>query len=590
MSQLKQVDHSAQLLESIKSQLLTIVDDLLSIRIGYATRTTLESYTKEFEKKAQEERKLYIDFVEKLVKDIIKDEVKSLLPQILPKDVSDFATLVIQSTITESLENVMLAKSSSQPQSTYEEAASLTEFELKKILIDKLEKSKLYRAAEDHRNLYDVLIKSYQLDKDLFDSYGKAYSLKRSREDKDKDEDPPARPDQGLKKKKTSKDAKPSRGSKSKESKSSSSKGSKSQPKSFGKSVQAEEPVFETTDIKMPQDQGGDTDNQPNVEETPMNDWFKKPERPPTPNPDWNATKSVDSRPPQQWISRIAQAEKPPLMFDELMSTPIDFSAYVMHNLKIDNLTQEILVGPAFNLLKGTCKSFVELKYHFEECYKAVTDQLDWNNPEGHEYPFDLSKLLPLIKAQGRQVVPADYFFNNDLEYLKGGSASRKYTTSTIKTKAAKYDNTEGIEDMVLTLWSPVKERIFKKKAKNDQTKHGMEKTKSNQRSGYHQKDRKPSQNDKTEHGMEKTVQNQGQSPKMPKSESIQKNQQSNRSIKPEPELKNTIECNLNPSDGPGKPNSISMKTVKTKWALNQLQQPICVQLTKTVKTLKAQS
>ncbi|GKA48965.1 reverse transcriptase domain-containing protein [Tanacetum coccineum] len=60
--------------------------------------------------------------------------------------------------------------------------------------------------------------------------------------------------------------------------------------------------------------------------------------------------------------------------------------------------------------------------------------------------------------------------------------------------------------------------------------------------------------------------------------------------VKTEPELKNTIECNLYPSDGPGKPNSISMKSVKTKWALNQLQQPICVQLTKTVKTLKAQS
>ncbi|GKE50726.1 hypothetical protein Tco_1485882, partial [Tanacetum coccineum] len=60
--------------------------------------------------------------------------------------------------------------------------------------------------------------------------------------------------------------------------------------------------------------------------------------------------------------------------------------------------------------------------------------------------------------------------------------------------------------------------------------------------------------------------------------------------VKPEPELKNTIGCNLYPSDGPGKPNSIFTKTVKTKWALNQLQQPICVQLTKTVKTLKAQS
>ncbi|GJY20792.1 hypothetical protein Tco_0393358 [Tanacetum coccineum] len=77
---------------------------------------------------------------------------------------------------------------------------------------------------------------------------------------------------------------------------------------------------------------------------------------------------------------------------------------------------------PAFNLLKGTCKSFVEL------------------------------------------VVPADYFFNNDLEYLKGGISSRKYTTSTTKTKATRYDNIEGIEDMVLELWSPVKHDVISKK------------------------------------------------------------------------------------------------------------------------------
>ncbi|GJV77948.1 hypothetical protein Tco_1509532 [Tanacetum coccineum] len=81
------------------------------------------------------------------------------------------------------------------------------------------------------------------------------------------------------------------------------------------------------------------------------------------------------------------------------------------------------------------------------------------------------------------------------------------------------------------------------------------------------------------------TVKNQGPSQKMPKSVNTEES-----AVKPEPELKNTIGCNLYPSDGPGKPNSISMKTVKTKWALNQLQQPICVQLTKTVKTLKAQS
>ncbi|GJX78482.1 hypothetical protein Tco_0326631 [Tanacetum coccineum] len=78
----------------------------------------------------------------------------------------------------------------------------------------------------------------------------------------------------------------------------------------------------------------------------------------------------LKQRPHQTWISKMAKLGKPPTTFDELMSTPIYFSAYVLHNLNIENLTQEHLVGPAFNLLKGTCKSQVELKFHFEECYK----------------------------------------------------------------------------------------------------------------------------------------------------------------------------------------------------------------------------
>ncbi|GKB33046.1 retrovirus-related pol polyprotein from transposon TNT 1-94 [Tanacetum coccineum] len=91
---------------------------------------------------------------------------------------------------------------------------------------------------------------------------------------------------------------------------------------------------------------------------------------------------------------------------------------------------------------------------------------------------------------------------------------------------------------------------------------------------------------------VEKALYGLHQAPKAwPKSKNAKVRVNTNESaVKPEPELKNTIGCNLNPSDGPGKPNSIIMKTVKTKWALNQLQQPICVQLTKTVKTLKAQS
>ncbi|GKA54203.1 hypothetical protein Tco_0753152 [Tanacetum coccineum] len=124
--------------------------------------------------------------------------------------------------VKESLEDVVLAKESSQPQSSYEAAATLIEFELKKILIDKIDKSESYLAAPEHRDCYEGLKKSYDLDKTIFSTYSKVYSLKRSR--KDKDEDPSARTDRGLKKRKTSKDAKLAKGPKAKESWSGSSK------------------------------------------------------------------------------------------------------------------------------------------------------------------------------------------------------------------------------------------------------------------------------------------------------------------------------------------------------------------------------
>nr|GEU60229.1 uncharacterized mitochondrial protein AtMg00810-like [Tanacetum cinerariifolium] len=106
--------------------------------------------------------------------------------------------------------------------STYEDAASLTEFELKKILIDKMDESQSYLTAAEHRECYDGLIKSYDLDKN-----------------------------RGLKKRKKSKDAKPTKGPKTKESKSGSSKGTKSQSKSSRESVYADEPEFEVADSNM---------------------------------------------------------------------------------------------------------------------------------------------------------------------------------------------------------------------------------------------------------------------------------------------------------------------------------------------------
>ncbi|GKA40122.1 hypothetical protein Tco_0732715, partial [Tanacetum coccineum] len=62
----------------------------------------------------------------------------------------------------------------------------------------------------------------------------------------------------------------------------------------------------------------------------------------------------------------------------------------------------------------------------------------DWNNPKGNCCPYDLNKPLPLHESRGRLIIPADFFFNNDLKYLRGGSTDRKYTSSITKTKATK--------------------------------------------------------------------------------------------------------------------------------------------------------
>ncbi|GKE59711.1 hypothetical protein Tco_1510078 [Tanacetum coccineum] len=74
---------------------------------------------------------------------------------------------------------------------------SLTEFELKKILMEIMKRSQLYRTMLNTcKILYDELVNSYLLDKHLFESYGQTVSLERNCED-DQDEDPLGGPNQG---------------------------------------------------------------------------------------------------------------------------------------------------------------------------------------------------------------------------------------------------------------------------------------------------------------------------------------------------------------------------------------------------------
>nr|GEV92354.1 hypothetical protein [Tanacetum cinerariifolium] len=143
--------------------------------------------------------------------------------------------------VTKSLEHAVLANESSKLKSAYEAAASLTEFELKKIFIDKMD---------------------------------------------------------------------------------------------------TKEPEFEVADSDMPQDHEeilGKDDNEPKGKVSSKHVLVTKTKQPQEPiDPDWNIGKTPQQGPTQSWLMTLASfADKPLKTYDKSMSTPIDFSAYIMNGLKI---------------------------------------------------------------------------------------------------------------------------------------------------------------------------------------------------------------------------------------------------------------
>nr|GFB35542.1 hypothetical protein [Tanacetum cinerariifolium] len=149
----------------------------------------------------------------------------------------------------------------------------------------------------------------------------------------------------------------------------------------------------------------------------------------------------------QLWISDLARQTDARSSFNELLDTPIDFSNFIMNWLNVDTLTPELLVGPTYELMRGSCNSLTELEYHLEEVYKATTDQLDWVNPEGQQYPHNLLQPLPLIlDNRGHRVIPFDHFINNDLEYLRGdGSGDQQQSLPHDRLRTSGGRKTENV-------------------------------------------------------------------------------------------------------------------------------------------------
>nr|GFA33940.1 hypothetical protein [Tanacetum cinerariifolium] len=292
------------------------------------------------------------DNMKKIIKKQVKSQVKEQVIRILPR---------IEESVNAQLEAEVLTRSSHSSRTSYVVAADLSEMELKKILIDKMEGNKSIQRSYEQRNLYKALVDAYEADKTILDSYGETTILKRRREDDDDQEGPSAGSDRGR-------------------------------------------------------IEGGESESA----STPIEPATRSASR---------STTGTQSR--QMSVSESAFVEEP-----------------VQTTCQMDKPSHPVFDTGAYN-------SLTELEYHLEEVYKATSNQLDWVNPEGQQYPHNLLQPLPLIPDnRGRRVIPFAHFINNDLEYLRGGASSRKYTTSMTKTKAADYGHVKWIENLVpRTMW-----------------------------------------------------------------------------------------------------------------------------------------
>nr|GEZ39832.1 hypothetical protein [Tanacetum cinerariifolium] len=312
------------------SSILRIVQRYMDQRMNKAIKVAIQIQSDRLRDEAQAENEEFLKNLDENIQKIIKEQVKE------------------------------------QVKTTYAVAADLSEIELKKILIKKMEGNKSIHRYDEQRNLYKALVKAYESDKIILDTYRDTVTLKRRcDDDADKDEEPSIGSDRGSKRRREGKEP---------------------------ESTSALKEKATRTTCKCTQGS--------KYRQTSTSDLYDK---------------STQSR----------------------------------------HLDSRTAAGPTYELMMGSCKSLVELEFFLEEVYKATTNQLDWINPEGHQYPHTILKPLPLIpKSRGRRVISFDHFINNDLEYLHGGSSSRKYTTSVTKTKAADYGHIKWIEDLVpRTMW-----------------------------------------------------------------------------------------------------------------------------------------
>ncbi|GJY30072.1 hypothetical protein Tco_0413567 [Tanacetum coccineum] len=328
-----------------------------------------------------------LDSIDEGMKKVIKEQVKSEVSKITPK---------IEKLVNEQLESEVLVRSSKEAKTSHAVAANLSELELKKILIDKMEANKSINRSDIQRQLHKALVDAYEADKILLDTYGDTVTIKRPRDGADDDQEPSAGTDRGSKRRRSGKEPESTSAPREKTTKTAGKTitGSKTHKHSASQSAPVEETMQSTDVFEAPAHQEFETgvhDAQTEEEVHPLPDWFQQPNRLPSPDHAWNKSVPAVHESVQPWLSNLARRQDPRESFDELTDTTFDFSTFVMNRLNVTTLTPELLAGPTFELMKGTCKSLTELEYFLKKFSKP--QQKNWTrSPQGRQYLNDLAK------------------------------------------------------------------------------------------------------------------------------------------------------------------------------------------------------
>nr|GEW41700.1 hypothetical protein [Tanacetum cinerariifolium] len=313
---------------SAVSAILGIVYRFMDQWMNEAVKVAIQIQLDHLREEAQRENDEFLKTVDENMKNNIKEQVKEKVKVQVSKILSR-----IEQAVNEQLKAEVLTRSSHSSRTSYAVAADLSEMELKKILIEKIEGKKSIQRSDEQRNLYKALVDDYESDKIILDTYRETVTLKRRRE----------------------------------------------------KARSLKEPMHTTSQMEEPSYSEFNTAVHGSI---------------------------------QPWITKLAKQADTRSSFNELMDTPLDFSNFLINRLKVDTLTPELLAGPTYELMKRSCKSLIKLEYHLEEVFKATTDQLEWVNLKGQQYPNNLATDYGYIKWI-EDLVPRTMWIEESIGYDK---------------------------------------------------------------------------------------------------------------------------------------------------------------------------